>query len=98
MTTTWDNGLPPEPVPIPPLGWLRVVLRALGLIVLVFGGLTLLLLVRLIERPLFGMKRPWTPFITQFVCRNALRIIGLTYVVSGKPMTGQKAVVANHAS
>ena len=48
---------------------------ALGLVT--FGCLGLLLLVRLVERPLFGPRRPVTPYITQFVCRSAFVIMGI---------------------
>ncbi|KIN65052.1 Acyltransferase [Sulfitobacter noctilucicola] len=98
MSTVWDS---PDPAVYPPItfaGWLRVILRALALIGLVFGGLAVLLLVRLIEQPLCGVNRPVTPHITTFVCRNALRIMGLRHIVRGTPMTGRGAVVANHSS
>ncbi|WP_106608595.1 lysophospholipid acyltransferase family protein [Shimia abyssi] len=80
------------------VGWVRVVLRGLTLATLVFGCLGILLLVRLIERPLFGVQRPWTPFITQFVCRNAFRIMGFGFSSTGTLMTERGAVVANHSS
>jgi len=76
----------------------RVVLRASALAFLIFGGLIVLLALRLVERPLYGPKRPMTPAITQFVCRSALRIMGMELSVSGTPMTGPGAVVANHSS
>lgn len=95
---TWDSAEPPEPLHISPLGWGRVALRGLTLGTLVFGCLGLLLLVRLIERPLFGLSRPVTPFITQFVCRNAFRILGIPFSSEGALMAGRGAVVANHAS
>ena len=98
MSTTWDSEDPPEQRRITALGWLRVVLRAPPLAVLVFGGLAVLLLVRLVERPLCGLHRPVTPYITQVVCRGALIILGIRYVVSGKPMTERGGVVANHSS
>ncbi|MEP2532494.1 lysophospholipid acyltransferase family protein [Shimia sp.] len=84
--------------PISALGWARVATRGLVLSGLVFGGLVVLLLVRLIERPLFGLHRPWTPFITQFVCRNAFRIMGMKFQASGALMKERGAVVANHSS
>jgi 1-acyl-sn-glycerol-3-phosphate acyltransferase len=96
--TSWAEIPEPTPQPIPPLGWLRIIVRALVLILLVFGCLLILLLVRLIERPIWGMARPITPYITQFVCRNALRFIGIPLNVSGQPLQGQTAVVANHTS
>lgn len=98
MTPVWDGGGDPDPVVIGPLGWLRALVRGLALAVLVFGCLALLLLVRLVERPLFGLRRPVTPFITQFVCRNAFRILGMGFGVTGELMRQPGAVVANHAS
>lgn len=90
----------PEPIPerIRPIGWLRVIAKGLPIAILVLGGLVALLLARLIERPLCGLDRPVTPFITQFVCRNSIRIIGISYSVDGHPMSEPGAVVANHAS
>jgi 1-acyl-sn-glycerol-3-phosphate acyltransferase len=74
------------------------VARAIPLVILVFGGLGLLLLIRLIERPLFGVRRPITPFITQVVCRTAFVLLGIKYSSQGTPLQGPGAVVANHAS
>lgn len=79
-------------------GWLRVLWRGALFGALTYGGLALLLLVRLIERPLCGQARPVTPFITQFVCRMTFPIIGLRLSTRGTPMRGRGAVVANHAS
>ena len=80
------------------MGWLRFALRAGAFGAVTYGGLVLLLLLRLIERPLFGLDRPWTPQITRFVCRASLRIMGIGLTVSGKPMDQRGAMVANHAS
>lgn len=80
------------------LGWLLVALRG-GLLGLVtYGGLALLLLLRLIERPLCGQARPVTPFITQGVCRAAFVILRLPLTITGTPMRQKGAVVANHSS
>ena len=79
------------------LGHALVVLRGLALAGLTYGCLLLFLALRLVERPIFGLHRPWTPWITQFVCRNALRIMGFGYARRGTPMQGQGAIVANHA-
>ena len=57
-----------------------------------------MLLVRLVERPLFGANRPVTPWITQGVCRITLRLMGLSVQVQGKPMVERGAMVANHTS
>ena len=82
---------------IGPLGYALVGFRGLALVVLTYGCLLVFLALRLVERPIFGLHRPWTPWITQFVCRNALRIMGFGYARRGKPLQGQGAIVANHA-
>lgn len=82
---------------IGPLGWALVGLRAPLLACVTYGALLVFLLLRGIERPLFGVNRPWTPWITQGVCRAALAIMGFRYHRKGRPMQGQGAIVANHA-
>lgn len=80
-----------------PVGWLRVVWRG-GLLALVcYAGLALLLVLRLVERPVFGLARPVTPWITVGVCRVAVRLLGLRLRVRGEPMRARGAQVANHA-
>ncbi len=80
------------------MGYLRIVLRGILVGGVTYGCLVLLLLVRLIEWPLFGMRRPVTPWITQAVCRFAFFGMGLPVTVHGKPMTHRGAIVANHLS
>ena len=90
-----------EDLPRPPIGltgWVRVIVRGVALGTVTYGGLFLLLILRLVERPIFGLARPWTPYITQNVCRAALRIIGLGLVAHGAPMRQDGAMVANHGS
>lgn len=98
MNLDWD--MPPEPAldALSLSDWLRVVRRGLPLGLLVFGGLLVLLLIRLIERPLFGLQRPITPHLTQFVCRNAFRLMGIPFSIHGAPMMHRGAIVANHSS
>ena len=83
---------------IGPAGWLRVGFRGAVIGAITYGGLLLLLVLRLIERPLFGRARPWTPYITQAVCKSAFVVLGLTLTIHGKPMQQNGAVVANHSS
>ena len=99
MSTAWDaeEGYP-EQRAFGVMGWVRVILRGVVLASLVFGCLLILLLIRLIEKPIYGLHRPWTPFITQFVCRNALRILGIGFRTEGALMRHRGAVVANHSS
>lgn len=97
MTDSWsETDLACPPVGI--AGGCRVVLRGVMLGGVTFGALALLLLVRVVERPLFGATRPITPYITQGVCRVAFRIMGIRLCIHGKPMGERGAVVANHAS
>ena len=93
----WLHADLPRPR-ITPQGWLRVIWRGGLLGLLTFGGLLLLLALRLVERPLFGKARPWTPHITQRVCRAAIGILRIGHSTQGIPMTGPGAMVANHGS
>lgn len=95
---TWTSDEAPERVAIGPGGVLRALVRGLLFGSVTFGGLGLLLLVRLAEKPLHGAHRPWTPHITVFVCRGALRIFGIAYHAQGAPMPHPGAIVANHSS
>ena len=96
--TRWHKTDTPEAVRIGAGGWLLVALRLPVIGVICYGGLLLLLLLRLAEYPLYRRARPLTPHITTAVCRACLAVLGLRHTVSGHPMRGQGAVVANHSS
>jgi len=96
--TTWRGRAEPVFPPLGPRGWVRVLLRGLPLAMLVFGGLILMLMLRLLERPIYGLHRPWTQYITQFVCRCTFVILGIGFRVEGAPMRERGAVVSNHSS
>ena len=96
MSEVWREE--PEPERISAAGWARALLRVIPLAVVVFGGLAILLALRLIERPIWGQRRPLTPFITQAVCRTAFVILGIRYRTEGQAMQGPGAAVANHSS
>lgn len=98
MSATWNDGEAVEPLRITPLGWGLVLMRALVLGGLVFGGLVVLLFLRLFERPICGLHRPVTPYVTQFVCRIAFRVLGIRFSTRGALMKHRGAVVANHTS
>jgi 1-acyl-sn-glycerol-3-phosphate acyltransferase len=53
MSTTWDAGKKPPSAAVTPWRLLLAVIRALILAVVVFGGLAVLLVLRLVEWPLF---------------------------------------------
>ncbi|MFQ6552288.1 lysophospholipid acyltransferase family protein [Aestuariibius insulae] len=99
MTQAWYSETTPPEIPSPGLtGWLRIVPRAAVLLVILSVGLALLVLLRLIERPLNGLRRPVTPYITQGVCRLSLLIIGLRLMVHDRSKGSCGTIVANHAS
>lgn len=98
MSGTWHSQNLPESERFGVMGALRAVMRGVPLILITFGCLILLLLVRLIERPIFGLHRPITPYITQFVCRSAFVVLRLKVRVHGTPSTTAAAFVSNHSS
>lgn len=95
---TWAGDPPPRHGRFSLAERLRILRRGLPLAVLVFGGLAVLLLVRIVEAPFNGLRRPITPSITRFVCRNAFRIMGMGWSAEGQPLAGAGAVVANHST
>ncbi|SMR71901.1 lyso-ornithine lipid acyltransferase [Aliiroseovarius halocynthiae] len=97
MSATWLGEHEPNEFHPSGMDYLRIIRRGLPLGLLVLCGLILLLLIRVFERPIFGRHRPLTPHITQFVCRNAFRFLGIRFTTTGAPMRQKGAVVANHA-
>ncbi len=79
-------------------GVLRILFRGGVLGAITYSGLAVLLILRLIEAPLFAPRRPITPFVTQWVCRVTFPILGMRRVVRGTPLQGPGAIVANHGS
>ncbi|EPX83671.1 lysophospholipid acyltransferase family protein [Salipiger mucosus] len=94
---TWqgDEMTPPRPGPA---GWLLVVPRALLMLAAIGLGVVVMVPLRVIERPIHGEVRPWTPHITRAVSRSCLAIMGIGFTVRGPRMRGPGAVVANHSS
>jgi 1-acyl-sn-glycerol-3-phosphate acyltransferase len=98
MSATWVGGPPPEHPPFTASDKLRIALRIVPMGLTLGIGLALLGLLRLVEKPLYRMDRPWTPWITVMVCRLVLRIMGLRVIANGPRMSGPGAYVANHTS
>jgi lyso-ornithine lipid O-acyltransferase len=95
---TWGLDVPPPKVGVTWAGRLLAVLRGVALLLALLAGVLMLLPVRLGERVAFGLRRPVSPVIVQIVCQIALAVLGLRLQVTGAPMRGQGAIVANHAS
>lgn len=98
MSLTWQGEAPPPRRTLRAVDWARAALRGAALGISTFGGLAVLLVLRLVERPLCGARRPLTPFVAQGVCRLALALLGIGYRRSGTPLRTGGALVANHAS
>lgn len=94
----WGTDIPAPLTPLRKRDLPRAVLRGMLVAGLVFGGLVVLLALRLPERLICGLRRPVTPALVQGVCRLVLRVLGLRVRVQGRPMQGRGALVANHAS
>ena len=93
--TVWFSEEPPPSTTPDILGWARIVLRGPVLVLTVYGGFSVFLLARLVEWP---WGRPFSPYVTQLICRSGLKVLGISYRVSGKPMELPGIVVANHVS
>ena len=99
MNHTWQSE--EEAVlyhPQTPRDWLRVVRRGLPVALVTFGGLALLMLLRVFERPLCGPRRPVTPYLTRAVCRANLLLLGFRTEFRGKAAPSPVAIVANHST
>jgi lyso-ornithine lipid O-acyltransferase len=94
----WEGQQEP---PTPSLNLLSIlvgVVKGVSVLCLVLFGMSVLMLVRLIEYPVFRQARPVTPYITKFVCRSSLFLIGVRCRVKGTPMLQRGIIVSNHAS
>jgi 1-acyl-sn-glycerol-3-phosphate acyltransferase len=96
MSDWLESRIPPGRVTL--LGIVVATLRIMSLVLVIYGGLVLMMLLRVIEIPLFGAQRPVTPFITQSVCKLTLMIFGLRLRLSGRPISGHTSRVCNHVS
>ncbi len=98
MSGPWTSERPWAGPPPTPAGGLRAGLRGAAVAAILAVGLGLLLLIRLVERPVFGAARPASPWVTCHVCRLCLRVLGLRVSQEGAPMDRPGVLVANHAS
>lgn len=97
MRPTWRSAIPP-PLPVIRLaGWVRVVLRAVPLALLLGTGLLVLVPLRLAEQ-IAGSRRLLSPHVPRLVSRAVLGLIGVKLVRQGALDPRAGVVVANHAS
>ncbi len=96
MSQTWTGLAEPEPRPLGPWDWARVLWRGAAILGVLAVGFALLLVLRIPERLIFGLNRPLTPRITRRVCAMICTILGLSRRMRGRPKTGPGAYVANH--
>ncbi|MDG3040128.1 lysophospholipid acyltransferase family protein [Roseicyclus marinus] len=96
MSEFWREAPPPARRPLGPGDLGRVALRGGAIVSLLLVCFPALLILRIPEHLIFGLSRPVTPHLTQFVCKMSCRILGLRLMVRGRPMAGPGAYVANH--
>lgn len=93
--TSWDNSAHfPSHDPLGVVGYLRGIIKGVILGILVYGCLIVFAIIRVFEFPF--RRRAVSPYVTQFVCRNAFRVLGIGYSVVGKPMDHPGGIVSNH--
>lgn len=98
MKLRWQSDVPAPEFRLTAAGMMRLLWRGALIFSVLFLGVMVSVGLRLMERPLHGLNRPWTPYITQWVCRGVFLILGMRHEVVGVPMPAAGAVVANHAS
>tara|TARA_Y100000746_G_C15374781_1_gene395716 strand:- start:233 stop:976 length:744 start_codon:yes stop_codon:yes gene_type:complete len=65
---------------------------------LLLTGALIFSTVRLLEWPLFGKNNKISGYVTKYVCKFSLVILGLNLSVLGSPMAFKGALVSNHIS
>lgn len=80
------------------MGWLHVAWRGGALLLLLLTGVALSLVLRLLEQPFAGPRRPLSAHVTQWVCRAVFALLGIRHRITGQPLAGPGAVVSNHVS
>lgn len=97
MNAPWSDGEPIAATPPGVMGWLRASLRGIGLVFALGGLLVVLLILRGVERPFSGPRRPLSGAVPKWASRTALWLLGIAHRTTGSQMPHTGAVVANHA-
>ncbi|MGX0976397.1 1-acyl-sn-glycerol-3-phosphate acyltransferase [Roseovarius sp. MBR-51] len=90
--------MPPPAFRLSMAGVLRAGWRGTFIFLVIFLGVMASVGLRLIERPFYGLHRPWSPYVTQWVSAAVFRVLGMRHEVVGTSMRAAGAVVANHSS
>ena len=102
MSPSWQSPDPRDLLPVSVFGHARAGLRAVLVALLLAGGTVLTLILRVVERPFFAPRRPFSEKLVQQVWRATLWLIGLSHEVEGEDLPQSapvwRAIVANHAS
>lgn len=98
MKLRWQSEVPPPAFTLSMAGVVRAGWRGALIFLVIFGGVIVSVGLRLIERPFYGLHRPWSPYVTQWVSATVFRVLGMRHEVVGAPMRAAGAVVANHSS
>jgi 1-acyl-sn-glycerol-3-phosphate acyltransferase len=98
VSYTWQPEDEDAPFDITFTGWIRIVTGCVILVMALLIGVLLTVIFRLIERPLFGLHRPITPYFTQAVARVLFFILGISNTREGEVMKTPGAIVSNHSS
>jgi 1-acyl-sn-glycerol-3-phosphate acyltransferase len=98
VSPTWRSDDPPVLAPLTGREKLRAAARGGVMVGALLLGLVVLIPLRLVERPVHGIARPWTGHVPSLVSRAACWAMGFAYVRRGEPMRHRGAVVANHSS
>lgn len=98
MKLRWQSEVPPPAFRLSMAGVLRAGWRGTFIFLVIFLGVMASVGLRLIERPFYGLHRPWSPYVTQWVSAAVFRVLGMRHEVVGTPMRAAGAVVANHSS
>lgn len=98
MSMVWQGDEQPDFPPLTVMGWVRCVARLIILFpILVVMTLTMVI-VRLVERPFFGPRRPVSSHFPRLFSALFFRVLGISHRVQGARMAYEGAVVANHSS
>ncbi len=98
MSDDWLSTTTFTPPKIGFWGWVRGLVRGLPILLALGFGLILMLLIRIVEAPLFSSKRPLTQWITPLVCRFVLWVLGIKIDAEGAIAPEAKISVSNHST